>query len=44
MIGGTGNDTFFTQNGVGDTINGEGGYNYALVDPNDNRTNINQLL
>jgi hypothetical protein len=44
MIGGTGNDTFFTQNGVGDAINGEGGYNYALVDPNDNRTNINQLL
>jgi hypothetical protein len=44
MIGGSGNDTFFADFGPGDAIDGEGGYNYALVGPQDTYTNIQQLL
>ncbi len=40
MTGGTGNDEFFALNGVVDTINGEGGFNFAEVDPGDKVTNI----
>ena len=40
MTGGTGNDEFFALNGVVDTINGEGGFNFALVDTGDKVTNI----
>lgn len=43
MIGGSGNDNFFADQGAGDTINGEGGFNYALVGPHDTYTGINEI-
>ncbi len=38
MIGGSGDDFFYTQNGAPDKITGGGGFNYALIDPNDTVT------
>lgn len=44
MIGGSGNDTFFTRNSQADTIYGQGGFNTAMVDPVDKYSGIDQLL
>ena len=43
MIGGTGNDVFFTVNGVPDIINGGAGFNSAFTDPTEKSvSNIQQ--
>jgi Ca2+-binding RTX toxin-like protein len=41
LVGGTGNDIFYARNGVQDTINGEGGFNEAQIDPVDSPTTFN---
>jgi hypothetical protein len=41
LVGGTGNDIFYARNGVQDTINGEGGFNEAQIDPVDSATTFN---
>jgi Ca2+-binding RTX toxin-like protein len=44
LIGGSGDDTFFVQNGVVDTVIGGTGFNEAQADAGDKLTNISELL
>jgi Ca2+-binding RTX toxin-like protein len=44
LIGGSGDDTFFVQNGVVDTVIGGSGFNEAQVDSGDKLTNISEIL
>ena len=44
MVGGPGNDTFFTRNAGFDSIDGGGGFNQAQIDSNDTAANIQVFL